>query len=48
MELKKIEFELYDKAARLLPLPKAAYGLCDDENRDVLLVYEEPLEEKAA
>jgi len=41
MELKRIDFELYEQAARRLPMPKMAYGLCGDENRDVLLVYEE-------
>lgn len=43
-ELRLIKFEYFHRMAETLPVPVKAYGLCEDENRDVLLVYEEELE----
>lgn len=46
-ETKLIKFEFYHRMAETLPVPAMAYGFCDEENRDVLLVYEEELERAA-
>lgn len=46
MDIILIEAEAFHDTAKLLPVPLCAYGLCTDDNPDVLLVYEE-LEEAA-
>ena len=46
MELICIPAENYADAAKLLPVPVIAFGVCTEDNPDVLLVYEE-LEEAA-
>lgn len=43
-QLKLLKFEFYHRMAEILPVPVKAYGLCDEDNRDVILVYEEELE----
>ena len=43
-ELKLIKLEFCHRMAEALPVPAMAYGLCEDENREVLLVYEEEQE----
>lgn len=42
-----VPFELYEHTAKHLPLPVNAFSFFDDEHRDVVLVYEENLEEAA-
>lgn len=42
-----LPFEIYEHAARHLPLPVSAFSFFDDEHRDVVLVYEEDIEKVA-
>ena len=46
-ELKLLKFEFFHKAAETIPVPVKAYGVYHEDNRDVLLVYEEEIEEAA-
>lgn len=46
-ELKLIKLEFCHRMAEALPVPAMAYGFCFEDNRDVLLVYEEELEKAA-
>lgn len=39
--------EVYHDKAPALPVPVAAYGMCHDEERVVLLVYEDEIKEAA-
>ena len=43
-ELKLLKFEFFNTAKETIPVPVKAYGVCFEDNRDVLLVYEEELE----
>ena len=40
-ELKLVPAEFYHHMAPKLPEPVIAFGLCFDEHKDILLVYEE-------
>ena len=41
LEIQEVWFEDYEVTARAMPAPVAAYGLCGEDGRDVLLVYAE-------
>lgn len=41
MELICIPAENYTDTAKLLPVPVIAFGLCTDDNPDVLVMYED-------
>ena len=46
-ELKLLKFEFYHRMAETLPVPVIAYGVCHDEERVVLMVYEDDYQEAA-